>query len=231
MYILEKVLEPAEVARISGIFSLLNWDNSAQTAGTQSAKVKHNQQLAMNNPAAIECAQIVQLALARHAEFLSAALPKHIFPPQFNRYSGNTNHFGNHVDNAIRTHVNEIQKSVQHIRTDLSATLFLSDPNSYEGGELVIVREAVEDRVKLAAGNMVLYDAGTLHRVEPVTTGARTACFFWVESMVQRADARAVLYRMDTTIRSLRETHGDTAEAVQLTGIYHNLLRMWVQTS
>jgi PKHD-type hydroxylase len=162
-------------------------------------------------------------ALNQNALFLSAALPKRIFPPLFNRYQGTHNHFGNHIDNAIRS----CPITGQRIRTDLSATVFLSDPDSYQGGELVIEDTYGQHAVKLAAGDMVLYPGASLHHVEPVTQGARVAAFFWIESLVRETERRRLLFEMDMAILELRNTQGDSTPAVNLTGCYHNLLRMW----
>lgn len=177
------------------------------------------------------------MALARNPMFVTGALPKSVYPPLFNRYGGDANHFGNHIDNAVRTHA----ATARHVRTDISCTLFLSDPASYDGGELVVQDTYGEQRIKFEAGDLVMYSGTSVHRVEPVTRGERLACFFCIESMV-RADAqRRLLYEMDMAITSLRQKdlarapQGDTQpsdaieslEVVRLTGCYHNLLRMW----
>jgi PKHD-type hydroxylase len=146
-----------------------------------------------------------------------------VYPPLFNRYTGGTNEFGNHIDNAVRTHA----ATARHVRTDISCTLFLSDPASYDGGELVVQDTYGEQRIKFDAGDLVLYPGTSVHRVESVTRGERLACFFWIESMVRRDDQRRLLYDMDMAILALRRAHGDSDETVRLTGCYHNLLRMW----
>jgi len=199
------------------------WADGRITAGTQSAQVKNNLQLPEQTQQCQAVRTIVQEALNQNALFLSAALPKRIFPPLFNRYEGEHNTFGNHIDNAIRY----CAVTGQRVRTDLSATIFLSDPDSYDGGELIIEDTYGEHSVKLAAGDMVLYPGSSLHRVEPVTRGARVASFFWIESMVRETERRRLLFEMDMSILELRNTQGDSAPAVNLTGCYHNLLRMW----
>ncbi|QPK61500.1 Fe2+-dependent dioxygenase [Methylomonas sp. LL1] len=199
------------------------WTDGRITAGSQSAQVKNNLQLPENTPQSRQLRAIVMEALNRNALFLSAALPKRIFPPLFNRYEGEHNTFGNHIDNAIRY----CSETGQRLRTDLSATIFLADPDSYDGGELVIEDTYGQHAVKLAAGDMVLYPGSSLHRVEAVTRGARMASFFWMESMVRETERRRLLFEMDMAILELRTTQGDSPASVNLTGCYHNLLRMW----
>ena len=199
------------------------WTDGRITAGTQAEKTKNNLQIAADAPASREAGNIVLDGLSKSALFFTAALPRHIFPPQFNCYQGATNVFGNHVDNAVRTD----RATGKHIRTDLSATLFLSDPADYDGGELVIEDNFGTQSVKLPAGDMILYPASSVHRVEPVTRGARVASFFWIESMVREDNRRQLLFDLDMSILGLRGSIGDTAEVVRLTACYHNLLRMW----
>ncbi|WP_024300212.1 Fe2+-dependent dioxygenase [Methylomicrobium lacus] len=218
-----EVLSSDELAQCRALLAGADWADGRLTAGTQSAKVKQNLQLPELSAASLAARKIVLAALNRNALFLSSALPKRIFPPLFNRYEGDYNTFGNHIDNAVRT----CADSGVRVRTDLSATLFLCDPDSYEGGELVIEDTYGEHAVKLAAGDMVLYPGSSLHRVEPVTRGARLASFFWIESMVRETERRRLLFEMDMAILELRETQGDIPPAVNLTGCYHNLLRMW----
>jgi len=218
-----EVLSSDELAQCRALLAGADWADGRLTAGTQSAKVKQNLQLPELGAASLAARKIVLAALNRNALFLSSALPKRIFPPLFNRYEGDYNTFGNHIDNAVRT----CADSGVRVRTDLSATLFLCDPDSYEGGELVIEDTYGEHAVKLAAGDMVLYPGSSLHRVEPVTRGARIASFFWIESMVRETERRRLLFEMDMAILELRETQGDIPPAVNLTGCYHNLLRMW----
>ncbi len=216
------VLSPEERARIGALIEGADWADGRLTAGTQSAQVKVNQQLPEESEAARAARAIVLAALDRSALFFSAALPRRIFPPLFNRY-GEGMHFGNHVDNAIRTHA----ASGERLRTDLSATLFLADPGDYDGGELAIDDTYGSHRVKLPAGHLVLYPSTSLHRVEPVTRGARVACFFWLESLVREDAQRSLLFDLDSAILALRAAHGDGPPAVALAGIYHNLLRRW----
>jgi PKHD-type hydroxylase len=221
-----QALDRAELAQVRQLLLAAAWDDGRVTAGDQSAQVKNNRQLPDDSPAAEQARQIVSVALARNPMFVTGALPKKVFPPLFNRYGGAANDFGDHVDNAVRTHA----PSARHVRTDISCTLFLSDPASYDGGELVVQDSYGEQRVKFEAGDLVLYPGTSVHRVEPVSRGERLACFFWIESMVRRDDQRRLLYQMDMAILALRQAQGDTAETVQLTGCYHNLLRMWADT-
>jgi PKHD-type hydroxylase len=169
--------------------------------------------------------QIVLKALGRNALFFSAALPKKIYPPLFNQYRDGMD-FGAHIDNAVRTHA----ASGMHVRTDISCTLFLTDPDAYEGGELVVEDTYGHQMVKLPAGDMVLYPGTSLHHVRPVTSGARIACFFWLQSMVRDDAHRTLLFDMDAAIATLRQQMGDTAAVIRLTGNYHNLIRMWADT-
>jgi PKHD-type hydroxylase len=199
------------------------WADGRITAGTQSEKVKNNLQIPIDAPASREAGAIVLEALGRNALFFTAALPRQIFPPQFNCYRGGTNVFDSHVDNAVRTHAS----TGRHVRTDLSATLFLSEPGEYDGGELIIEDTFGTQSVKLPAGDMILYSASSVHRVEPVTRGARVASFFWIESMVREDSRRRLLFELDVSILGLRGSIGDTADVVRLTSCYHNLLRQW----
>jgi PKHD-type hydroxylase len=199
------------------------WVDGRITAGTQSEKAKNNLQIPIDDPASREAGAMVLEALGRSALFFTAALPRQIFPPQFNCYRGGTNLFDNHVDNAVRTHAS----AGRHVRTDLSATLFLSEPAEYDGGELVIEDTFGTKAVKLPAGDLVLYPGSSVHRVEPVTRGARVASFFWIQSMVRRDGQRRLLFDLDMSILGLRRNVGDTPEVIRLTGCYHNLLRMW----
>lgn len=201
------------------------WVDGLATAGHQGARVKHNRQLAEGSPAAVESGDMVLAALERNPLFISAALPALVYPPMFNRYEG-CESFGNHVDNALRL----MPGRAQPMRTDLSATLFLTDPEDYDGGELLIEDTYGAHSIKLPAGHLVLYPSTSLHRVEPVTRGSRLACFFWVQSMVRDAGQRALLLDLDTSIQRLSQTEADEAARLQLTGCYHNLLRMWAQS-
>ncbi|TFI56734.1 Fe2+-dependent dioxygenase [Sphingomonas parva] len=218
------VLDSAQVARARALLDAAAWEDGRRTAGQQSALAKRNEQLPPDSAQARELGAAILRALSANALFVSAALPKRIFPPLFNRYTAEGGHaFGNHVDNAIR-----YSPDGTRIRTDLSATLFLADPGSYEGGELIVEDSYGAHAVKLPAGDMVLYPATSLHRVEPVTRGARLASFFWIESMVRDDGQRSLLLDLDVGIRSLAERVGDSDPAiVSLTGTYHNLLRRW----
>lgn len=220
-----EVLSAAELAHVQNLLKDAPWTDGRITAGSQSAQVKNNWQLPEQSDASHAAREILLTALNRNALFLSAALPKRIFPPLFNRYEGEHNTFGNHIDNAIR----HCSVTGQRVRTDLSATLFLADPDSYTGGELVIEDTYGQHAIKLKAGDMVLYPGSSLHRVEPVADGARVASFFWLESMVRETERRRLLFEMDMAILELRSTQGDSHATINLTGCYHNLLRMWAE--
>lgn len=216
------VLNPEELSAIQKIMHEADWVDGKVTAGTQSEQVKNNLQLAEDSEAAESARKIVLKALSRNALFFSAVLPKKIYPPLFNQYRGGMN-FGNHIDNAVRTHA----ATGNHVRTDVSSTLFLSEPDSYEGGELVVEDTYGQQIVKLPAGDMVVYPGTSLHHVRPVTQGARIASFFWTQSMIRDDAQRTLLFDMDAAISTLRQQHGDSAAVVRLTGNYHNLIRMW----
>jgi len=201
------------------------WEDGAHSAGPQARSVKNNQQLPHDCPAAERVRAHVLAALDQHAGFFSAALPLRVFPPRVNRYADGANHYGVHVDNAIRTLGNG-----QRVRTDLSCTVFLNDPTDYDGGELTIHDTFGSHAVKLPAGSAVLYPGSSLHEVSPVTRGERLACFFWIESLVRSDEQRRLLHELDTQLLSLRTRDGESPEAVALTGVYHNLLRLWAQT-
>ena len=198
------------------------WVDGRVTAGHQGVHVKQNQQIAEGSAVSAELGGVVLAALERLPLFISAALPNQVYPPMFNRYE-NGMHFGSHVDGSVRLMPNTGVK----MRTDLSATLFLAPPESYDGGELVVEDTYGAQSIKLAAGDMVLYPASSLHRVTPVTRGVRVACFFWVQSMVRDDGQRALLFDLDNAIQRLTATGADDAARVHLTGCYHNLLRMW----
>lgn len=219
------VLDGAGVARLRGLIDVAEWVDGNATSGPQSALAKRNTQLPEGSPAAREAGGMVLDALARSPLFIAAALPLKVFPPLFNRYAGG-DAFGLHVDNAIR-----IQRGSDfRIRSDLSATLFLSDPDSYDGGELVIEEQFGEQRVKLPAGHMVVYPASSLHRVTPVTRGTRVASFFWIQSMVRDDGARRILFELDQSVQDIAGRDGqDDPTTIRLTGVYHNLLRRWAE--
>jgi PKHD-type hydroxylase len=214
------VLSAETLAQLRQRLSAAPWNDGRVTAGPQSGAVKHNLQLPEDSAEARALGDMVLAALDRSALFLSAALPARIYPPLFNRY-GPGMAFGDHIDNAIRA----VTGTRHRIRTDVSATLFLSEPDSYDGGELVI-----EDRpgIKLSAGDMLVYPATSLHRVTPVTRGERVAAFFWVQSMVKDAAERAALFQLDRSVQSLSAALGPNHDDVlRLTGFYHNLVRKW----
>lgn len=218
------VLDADALAHARDLLDGAAWTDGRHSAGPQAARVKHNQQLDADSETARALRTLVMQAVERHAVFFSAALPKRLLPPQFNRYAGDANRYGDHVDQAIR------YAGEQRVRTDLSCTLFFSDPADYDGGELVIEHGFGTQRVKLAAGSLVLYPGTSVHRVEPVTRGERLASFFWIESMVRRDDQRQLLFDMDMALMRLRAEYGESAETVRLTGTYHNLLRMWADS-
>ncbi|GAA0546787.1 Fe2+-dependent dioxygenase [Rheinheimera aquimaris] len=220
-----QLLTKAQVASCKQVLLDADWADGNITAGYQSAQAKHNLQLPENSPAARQLGDLVLQALAQNKLFMSAALPLKIFPPLFNCYQGGQS-FGVHVDNAIR----QVPGTPVKVRTDLSMTLFFSEPEEYEGGELVIEDTYGAHSVKLAAGDMVLYPSTSLHKVTPVTRGRRLASFFWLQSMVASDEKRSLLFDMDMAIQSLRQQLADSREIVQLTGVYHNLLRQWAQT-
>lgn len=221
-----EVLSPDALARCRAIMEEADWADGKITAGTQSEQVKNNRQLPEDSEAARAARAIVLDALGRSALFITGALPKKTYPPLFNRYDGTSNAFGNHIDNSVRTS----PITGAWVRTDLSATLFLSEPEEYDGGELVIEDTFGSQSVKLAAGDLILYPASSVHRVEPVIRGCRLASFFWIESMVRDDAQRRLLFDLDMSILTLRGTEGDTPPVVKLTGCYHNLLRMWADT-
>ena len=199
------------------------WEDGRRTAGGEAVRVKQNEQLTETHPVAIELGELVLAALSQSKQFTSAALPLKVFPPMFNRYAGG-GHFGAHIDTAVRL----TQQPPYRVRTDLSATLFLAEPDSYDGGELVIEDTYGVHQLKLPAGHLLLYPATSLHEVRPVTRGARLASFFWVQSMVRDDDNRRLLYEMDRALMQLRELHPQGHPAlVRLSGTYHNLLRKW----
>lgn len=217
------VLDAAGVARLRAVIDAGEWVDGNATSGPQAALAKRNAQLAEDSPAHRDGAALVLDALGRSPLFIAAALPAKIFPPLFNRYAGGQG-FGTHIDNAIR-----MKRGTDfRIRSDLSATLFLADPASYDGGELVIEGAFGFRQVKLPAGHMILYPASSLHRVEPVTRGERAASFFWLQSMVRDGEARRHLFELDQAVQTLATERGQGDRTViQLTGLYHNLLRRW----
>jgi len=216
------VFDPEHVNAFRERLDAAEWIDGDVTAGHQSRRAKNNMQLAEHDPIAAELGDLIVAALERNSLFVSAALPRKVFPPLFNRYSGGQS-FGTHVDNAIR----QVTGTEHRVRTDLSATLFLSNPDEYEGGELVIEDNYGVQRVKLTAGSMILYPASSLHHVTPVTSGARVSSFFWIQSMVRDDGERTLLFDLDTSIQRLAAEAPDHPSVIQLTGVYHNLLRRW----
>ena len=224
----KQVLDRDALRKARAILSRATWSDGRATAGVQSALAKNNEQLDQQGEAAKALQPIVLQGLNQHMAFFSAALPKRVFPPLFNRYGGAANVFGNHVDNAVRFIPGTLG---ERVRTDISCTLFLSEPDDYDGGELVVEDTFGSHAVKLAAGDLVLYPGTSVHRVEPVTRGHRLASFFWVESMVRSDEQRRLLYDMDRHLMHLRATVGEADPGViGLTGTYHNLLRSWADT-
>jgi PKHD-type hydroxylase len=217
------VLDAAALARVRGLIDAGEWVDGNVTSGPQSALAKRNRQLPEDSDAAREAGGLVLDALGRSPLFVAAALPLKVFPPLFNRYEGGDD-FGLHVDNAIR-----IRRGTDfRIRSDLSATLFLEEPDAYDGGELVIEDQFGPQVVKLPAGHLILYPASSLHRVTPVTRGVRTASFFWLQSMVRDDGERRTLFELDQAVQAVAADRGQgDAAVVQLTGVYHNLLRRW----
>ena len=218
------VLTRDQVSRFRSALDSTAWIDGKVTAGFQSAQVKNNAQLSETNPVARQLGDEIIAALEQNALFVSAALPGKIFPPLFNRYQGGQA-FGNHVDGAVR----RIPATRQYVRTDLSVTLFLSEPSEYEGGELIIDDTYGEHSVKLPAGHLVLYPSTSLHRVLPVTSGVRVCSFFWLQSMVRTDAHRSLLLTLDVAIQRLSKDMPNHPSAVDLTGLYHNLLREWVE--
>lgn len=218
------VLTRAQVNECRQALERAEWVDGNVTSGAQAAQAKRNSQLAPQSPLARQLGDLILAALPRAALFISAAIPLRIVPPLFNRYRGGEQ-FDMHVDNAIRA----IPGSNECVRTDVSCTLFLSDPDEYDGGELVVMDAYGAHQAKLPAGDLLLYPATSLHRVEPVTRGARVASFFWVQSMVRSDWHRTLLFDLDLNIQTLRAQLGDTEQVVALTSHYHNLLRLWTE--
>jgi PKHD-type hydroxylase len=217
-----KVLAPEQVARCRDVMVKAEWVDGRVTAGHQSQRVKNNLQLPEDSTQARELGQMVMQALGRSALFFSAVLPKQVFPPLFNRYDAGMT-FGAHVDNAIRGYLD----TPLQVRTDISATLFISEPADYDGGELVVVDTYGQHSVKLPPGDMIVYPGTSLHHVTPITRGSRIASFFWIQSMVRSDTQRSLLFDLDTAIIKLSRDHPEHPSVVELTAVYHNLLRQW----
>lgn len=223
---IDNVLSPDELQSAQSLLTRSTWSNGQITAGKQAAQAKNNQQLAENAEHLPALRQLVLNALNRNALFFTAALPLKILPPFFNRYSGDSNHYGFHTDNAMR----QMPDGSGYVRADVSATLFLSEPEAYEGGVLTIEDTFGKHGVKLKAGSMVVYPSTSIHEVSPVTQGERVACFIFMQSMVRDSGKRRMLFDMDMALLTLRETHGDSDPVIRLTGCYHNLLRRWADS-
>lgn len=220
-----EVLSKAEVAEFRAALKDANWVDGRSTAGTQAAAIKKNRQVSTDCRIGAALGAKILKALSQQPLFISAALPKTFLPPMFNAYAGGET-FGTHVDNAIRV----IPATGERLRTDLSMTLFLSEPEEYEGGELTVETEYGAQAVKLPAGDLVLYPSTSLHHVTPVTEGERVSSFFWLQSMIRDDGERTMLFDLDQTIQTISAARGaDDPDAVRLTGIYHNLIRKWAE--
>lgn len=218
------VLDRAQVTRMRAALDGATWTDGRETVGPQGAKVKRNQQLPETSPLRRELGREVLDALARHPLFHAAVLPQRVLPPRFNRYEGG-GHYGSHVDGAVMALPDGGQ-----LRSDVSCTLFLSEPGDYDGGELIINDLYGEHEVKLPAGDAIVYPSSSLHRVEPVTRGARIAAFLWAQSLVRDDGQRQLLLELDNSIQRLTQSSADADALLQLTGVYHNLLRRWSET-
>jgi PKHD-type hydroxylase len=218
------LLTAAQVAESRRRLEAAEWVDGRGTAGPQAAQAKDNLQIPAGHPAARQVGEMILKALSQHPLFLSAAVPHHILPPMFNRYSGGQ-HFGTHVDSAIR----QVPGTPHRLRTDLSATLFFAGPEEYDGGELVIQDTFGARSMKLPAGHLILYPATSLHHVAPVTRGARLCSFFWIQSLIRDDAKRALLFDMDVAIQRLAAQQPNDPSVVQLTGVYHNLVRQWAE--
>ena len=216
------VLTHEQVRDMRAALDAADWVDGRQTVGEQGAKVKQNRQLPALSPIGVALGRTILDALAKNPVFFAAALPLRFVPPLFNRYEGGEN-YGLHIDGSVRS----VPGTDQQMRTDLSCTLFLCDPESYEGGELEVVDTYGTHEVKLPAGDLILYPSSSLHRVHPVRSGARICSFFWVQSLVRDAQRRTMLFELDQTVQKLRTKLGDVEETIALTGHYHNLLRAW----
>ena len=221
---IENLLDTAAVARMRAKLDGADWIDGRETVGPQGAQVKRNQQLPDASPLRAELGREILAACARHPEFHAATLPVKILPPRFNRYAGGGS-YGAHVDGAVMALADGSQ-----LRSDIACTVFLADPESYDGGELIVDDTYGEHEVKLPAGDAIVYPASSLHRVEPVTRGARMTAFFWVQSLVRDEAQRRTLLQLDTAIRQLAAGSADASAIKQLTGVYHNLLRQWSET-
>lgn len=218
------VLTPGQLAEARHALESAEWVDGKATAGHQGARVKDNMQLPVDSPAARQVGAMILKALGANPLFMSAALPLHILPPMFNRYSGGQT-FGTHVDGSIRT----VPGTNHRLRTDLSCTLFFAGPEEYDGGELIIEDTYGSKSVKLPAGHMILYPSTSLHQVTPVTRGTRLCSFFWLQSMIRDNGKRSMLFDMDVAIQRLGAENATHPSVISLTGVYHNLLRQWAE--
>jgi len=232
MVVIPDALSPDQIRHCREALARAPWTDGRATAGHLAATAKQNLQLPLEHPVSVELGNLVMAAVSQHPRFVCAALPRKVLPPMFNCYQGGDNdgkhdshHYGNHVDNAIRV----IPGTGERVRTDLSCTLFLSDPADYDGGELTIADTYGHHAVKLPAGQLVLYPGTSLHQVTPVTRGARLAAIFWVQSFVRHDAQRNILFDLDTAIQDLTRQSADASTLTTLTGVYHNLLRQWVE--
>jgi len=225
LIVIPKVLSSTQIAECRAALENAEWADGKATAGYLSARVKDNQQIPETHPLARRLGGVILDALDKNQTFIAAALPLKVVPPLFNRYAGGQS-YGGHIDGAVRP----VAGTPHRVRTDLSATLFLSEPADYDGGELVIADTLGERHLKLPAGDMVLYPGTSVHRVEPVTRGARLAAFFWVQSMVREDAKRDLLFELDRALQELGHDGADRRGGVRLMGVYHNLVRMWSDT-
>jgi PKHD-type hydroxylase len=225
MQTIPEVLDAEQLRQCREALMKAQWSDGRLTAGHMAVKAKNNLQLAQDDPAARQIGDFILEQLGRDPRFIAAALPLKVLPPRFNRYEGGGN-YGNHVDNAILS----VPGTPHRVRTDVSATLFFSEPDEYDGGELVIEDTYGTHSVKLPAGHMVLYPGTSLHRVTPVTRGARFAAFFWIQSLVRDDGERALLFNLDNAIQRLTAAQPEQPALADLVGVYHNLLRKWAQT-
>lgn len=223
---IDDLLANDEVALVRALLDRAEWSSGAATAGTQAVTVKNNQQIAEDAPLLPELRRIVLAALNRSPMFFTAVLPHRIVPPCFNRYADDADRYGAHIDNSMRA----LPDGSGYVRADVSATLFLSDPADYDGGELVIEDTYGRHEVKLPAGSLVVYPSSSVHQVQPVTRGERIGCFMFIQSLVRDAEQRRLLFDLDMELLALRQQLGETPSMVRLTGVYHNLLRRWGDT-
>jgi PKHD-type hydroxylase len=218
------VLDREQVTQMRTALDVADWTDGRETVGVQGAQVKRNQQLPDMSPLRRQLGQTVSSALAKHPLYHAATLPLRTLPPRFNRYEGG-GHYGFHVDGAVMA-----LDAASQLRSDISCTLFLSEPDDYDGGELIVSDAYGEHEVKLPSGDLIVYPSSSLHRVQPVTRGTRLAAFFWVQSLIRDDSRRRLLFELDTSIQTLTQSGADAAVLLQLTGVYHNLLRQWAET-